>query len=200
MFLKIHNILTKSLTLLAFTTVIFQMEAAQAAITPPPGPAETVILGWDAVPESDIQGYRIYVGAQSQQYSLSYDAGAGTTFPVSQLESGKTYYFAVSAIGSTGLESELSSELVVVVAPKIPSVAEGVGTPSLSGSPGNFAIKMTVTEIGSYVLERSEDLVTWTVVSTTLVTGPGLLEFNDTQAALVSGPPTGKLFYRIGRQ
>ena len=75
-------------------------------------PLQTVTLGWNAVPETDIQGYKVYVGTQSLQYTASYLTGNQLTYPVANLTSGQTYYFAVTAIGYGGLESLYSTELV----------------------------------------------------------------------------------------
>jgi hypothetical protein len=96
------------------------------AIGTPPSTAQTVSLAWDSVPETPIRGYKVYVGTQSQQYTQTFDAGLETTFPVTPLDAGATYYFAVSAIGSTGLESELSDEIAFTTAP--PFVALGIHT------------------------------------------------------------------------
>lgn len=86
------------------------MGTAKAASAP------AVNLGWNAVPEAGIQGYRIYLGTQSNQYTKTYNTGTATTFTVSDLEAGQGYHFAVSAIGSTGLESDLSDEITVTTA------------------------------------------------------------------------------------
>jgi hypothetical protein len=74
------------------------------------------------------------------------------------------------------------------------SLAETSGTPSLTGEPGSIQVGMTVTQSGSYVLERSVDLVTWKVVESTQATQPGWVGFIDSTPA---GPPA-RVFYRIG--
>ncbi len=167
--------------------------------------ADTVNLGWNAVAESGIQGYRVHVGTEQNQFTQSYDAGTGTTFAVSGLETGKAYYFAVSTIGSTGLESELSDEITVtleaplpIIPPIAPQETSIAAAPALSGTPGNMVISMTTATAGTYVLERSTDLANWEVVSETQLAAPGLLEFQDiADPATTPIPP--KMFYRIGR-
>ena len=75
----------------------------------------TVKLSWNAVPETNIQGYRLYVGTASNQYSRLYETGKSLSFAVGELVSGQTYYFAVKAVDSKGLEGERSDELIVPV-------------------------------------------------------------------------------------
>lgn len=115
------------LTLLFIATIgIFSYLTtfAKAATVPP----QTVALAWDAVPETNIQGYKVYVGTQSLQYTTSYLAGNQLTYSVAGLTSGQTYYFAVSAIGSTGLESAYSTELAVTTAVPPVAVADAYST------------------------------------------------------------------------
>lgn len=94
--------------------IALSFESAVAAISAPPSTV-TISLAWNAVPESNIRGYRVFVGTVGNQYSRQYDTGKVTTFPVGDLVSGQTYYFAIKAIGSTGVEGERSDELVVPV-------------------------------------------------------------------------------------
>jgi len=60
-------------------------------------------------------GYRVYFGTASHAYNQSYgsglSAGNQTSYTVSGLQSGQTYYFAVTAIDAAGNESSYSSEV-----------------------------------------------------------------------------------------
>jgi VCBS repeat-containing protein len=115
------------ITLLFITTIgiLFYLTTHAKAATVP---LQTVTLGWNAVPETDIQGYKVYVGTQSLQYTSSYLTGIQLTYSVAGLTSGQTYYFAVSAIGSTGLESAYSTELAVTTAVPPVAVADAYST------------------------------------------------------------------------
>ena len=70
-----------------------------------------VVLVWDSVVGAN--GYRIYYrtgpGSYLQNLEQGLDAGAGTTFAVSGLASGTTYFFAVTAYDAMG-ESDFSNE------------------------------------------------------------------------------------------
>ena len=85
--------------------------------TPPPTPSPstgTVTLTWTANRESDLAGYKIYVGTASGTYSFSgspFTAGKVTSYTVSNLPNGQTYFFAISAYDSAGNESPLSAEV-----------------------------------------------------------------------------------------
>ncbi|MEO5915483.1 MAG: Ig-like domain-containing protein [Luteolibacter sp.] len=76
--------------------------------------------------------------------------------------------------------------------PVIPPPTE-IGIPTLSGHPGAWTVRLDPAMAGDYVLERSEDLIRWEVVTEKKWNEPGPLEFNDSW-----NPPSGRQFYRIG--
>ena len=85
------------------------------APAPPPATARTgtATLSWTAPPAS-ITGYRVYHGTSSRSYSQALGSGAfvdASTYVVTGLQSGRTYYFAVTAIDGTGEESGFSNEV-----------------------------------------------------------------------------------------
>jgi hypothetical protein len=73
--------------------------------------AQSVRLAWDANTESDLAGYVVHYGTASRSYTNSSDVGLVTTTTVSNLLEGVTYYFAVTAYNTSGLESEYSNEV-----------------------------------------------------------------------------------------
>jgi hypothetical protein len=75
----------------------------------------SVTLAWDPVASSLLAGYRLYHGAQSRTYTSVMDVGNVTTNTVPGLASGQTYYFAVTAYDSSGLESDFSNEVSYTV-------------------------------------------------------------------------------------
>ena len=71
----------------------------------------SVTLAWDPSPGSAIAGYRLYEGAASRTYTNVIAAGKVTSNTVSSLVGGATYFFAVTAYDTNGLESDFSSEI-----------------------------------------------------------------------------------------
>lgn len=75
--------------------------------------AQSVTLAWD--PVSGVSGYKVYQGGASRVYTNSINVGAATQQSISPLTAGRTYYFAVTAYNSSGVESDYSSELSYTV-------------------------------------------------------------------------------------
>ncbi len=70
-----------------------------------------VTLAWDPNTEPDLAGYRVHYGTASRSYQAHLDAGLNTTYTVSNLPDGGSYFFAVTAYDSSGNESAYSGEV-----------------------------------------------------------------------------------------
>lgn len=87
----------------------------------------TVAFKWTANTEPNLAGYRLYVGTVPGVYGGYVDVGNTTRFRLGDLIRGMTYYFALTAYNTAGIESELTPELstqIPLVTPVIPQ-AEG---------------------------------------------------------------------------
>ncbi len=73
--------------------------------------AADVGLAWDANPETDIAKYQLSYGTSPGQYTQVKEVGRDTRTLVTNLEAGRTYYFAVSAVNYAGMQSDLSAEV-----------------------------------------------------------------------------------------
>jgi hypothetical protein len=73
--------------------------------------ADPVKLKWDPNPETNLIRYEVHYGSRSGAYTHTIDVGMNTRASVSNLMEGTTYYFAVTAVSSSGLASEPSDEL-----------------------------------------------------------------------------------------
>lgn len=78
-------------------------------------------LSWSApttnsngTPITDLAGYKLYVGNASRSYQQKLDMGKITNYSVANLTDGSTYYFAVTAYNSAGVESPYSTEVTKV--------------------------------------------------------------------------------------
>lgn len=77
--------------------------------------AAQVTLAW-APSVSMVDGYWLYYGTASGTYTARIDVGSVTTYTVTGLTSGQTYYFAVTAYDRTdGRESGTSNEVSAMV-------------------------------------------------------------------------------------
>ena len=86
------------------------------AFGPAPAAAmQSVGLSWDPSPSSDSAGYNVYYGSESGNYTTLISVGNNTNAQITGLRGGVTYYFAVSAYGDSGQESELSNEVSYTV-------------------------------------------------------------------------------------
>jgi hypothetical protein len=77
----------------------------------PTNPPAYVVLGWDASPDPSVNGYRVYYGVGSRQYTNMVIVGNTNTATVQNLVRGQKYYFAATATTSDGLESDFSNEI-----------------------------------------------------------------------------------------
>ncbi len=66
-------------------------------------------LSWGPSISTDVAGYCLYIGTAPGIYSFTVDVGMVTSYTLSNLEVGNTYYFAVRAYDSRGIESDFSN-------------------------------------------------------------------------------------------
>ena len=115
-------------------------------------------LSWNApstnsngTPITDLAGYKLYVGNASRSYQQKLDMGKITNYSVANLTDGSTYYFAVTAYNSAGVESPYSTEVskafpaVVTTHVITASSATGGTVTALSNTRVNAATSGTTT-------------------------------------------------------
>ncbi len=75
--------------------------------------AAQIRLAWDANSEPDLAGYKVYYGTASRSYGTPINVGNVTTYTVTGLTTGQTYYLAVTAYdnASPANESTYSTEV-----------------------------------------------------------------------------------------
>lgn len=71
----------------------------------------TASLTWNPVTSSKLAGYKVYVGTASGRYGPPLDVGNVTSYVVSNLAVGNTYYFVVTSYNTSGGESLPSTEV-----------------------------------------------------------------------------------------
>ncbi len=146
---------------------------------------QTFSLAWNANPEPDIVSYRVHVGTSSRQYSQSFSTTA-PNINISTLPAGPTYFFAVSAVNSAGLESDFSAE-----------ISSGGGTPSgpsVNTTLTTTSIRMTVQTTASSVVafDSSTNLVDWQFFANRTANASGVATLNQARSSALPAQ-----FYRV---
>lgn len=139
-----------------------------------PGPY-SVDLRWDRSPDSSVTGYRVYYGGASGIYTNSLAVGNVTSNKVQGLFVGVTYFFAVTAYGTNGVESLFSNETIFV--PGLPTVHLRMAT--------NRQAVLTVKGLigQTYDILATQTFGTWTVIGSVTLGASGSMDFTDVNAA-----------------
>jgi hypothetical protein len=92
--------------------------------------AADVTLAWDANIEANLSGYKLHYGASSRSYTSSVSVGNVTSYKLTGLNPGQTYFFAATALDTSGAESGYSNEVSYAV-PALPpeTDSDGDGVP-----------------------------------------------------------------------
>jgi hypothetical protein len=109
--------------------------------------AAQATLAWDPNTESDLAGYRVHYGTASGSYTVHTDVHNVTTYTVTGLTAGQTYYFAATAYDASGNESGYSNPVSYAVpgvngAPSAPAVPTGPAS-ALVNSSASFSTSAT---------------------------------------------------------
>ena len=132
----------------------------------------SVSLLWDASTSPGIIGYNLYYGTASHVYTSEVPLNDVTNASLNSLSVGTTYYFAVTAVDSLGLESTYSNEQVFTVASGTPVVQIGI----VNG-------KITLTGFASvgatYNVMASQDLKSWSVIGSVTGATNGAIRYTD---------------------
>jgi len=82
---------------------------------PRPADAQSVSLAWDPSPETNIAGYNVYRSEQAGAFSGLPVNGAAlvqaTTYADHTVQAGRTYYYVVTAVSTSGEESAYSNQV-----------------------------------------------------------------------------------------
>jgi hypothetical protein len=95
-------------------------------------------LTWNPSSSPNIAGYRLLSGTTSGVYSQTNEIGNATSTLVSNLVTGKTYFFVVAAYNTMGIESVPSNEVSYLVPSSSPTptpTAKPTPTPTVKLTP-----------------------------------------------------------------
>jgi hypothetical protein len=115
--------------------------AAAGHLSSPAAEAAEASFSWvgpsslsDGTQSTDLAGYKLYLGNVSGNYYQSVDIGNQTSYTLSDLSEGTTYYFAVTAYDTERTESDFSEE----VSKSIPAAPASYVITATAGSGGAF--------------------------------------------------------------
>jgi hypothetical protein len=94
----------------------------------------------DGTPVTDLAGYKLYYGLTSRTYDFIKTVGNQTTYAISGLEPGRTYYFTVTAYDASGHESSFSDEVSVTVPPMVGQIPMLTLDPLTRGRESRFRV------------------------------------------------------------
>jgi hypothetical protein len=102
--------------------------------------ADQVTLAWDPNTDETVAGYKIYYGNTSHNYPWRIDVGNTTSYTISNLQGGRTYYIAATAYDINDNESDYSNE-VVYAAPNCKySISPARKSVDAHGGPGSVNV------------------------------------------------------------
>jgi hypothetical protein len=118
--------------------------------------AANLTVAWDPNSESDLAGYNFFYGTTSGNYTFSKDVGNTTSYIVTNLVVGETYYFAVKAYDTSNNESDYSKELVYT----LPVPNSTPNTPATPTGPSNGYVQ-TIYSYDTSGSDPDGDLLTY---------------------------------------
>jgi hypothetical protein len=133
-----------------------------------------VTLAWDANPDPNIAGYRVYYGTSSRDYSFYADVGNQTTCTIANLQN-TMYYFAATAYDAGGQQSPYSAE--VVYSPPSCSFSISPASQSFPSSPAVGAVDVSTAAGCNWTVTNNSP--SWVfLTSTSSATGPGTVNYS----------------------
>ena len=113
---------------------------------------QSVTIAWDPSISPDVSSYTIWYGTSSRVYTLSTNVGNVTTATVYGLQEGTTWYFALTATSTSGLDSDFSIEITNAI-----PIESAENTPTISPLPdikirqnGDTNIPFTVWDVETF--------------------------------------------------
>ena len=105
MFHNFHKASGRALWLVCVFAVAFFSISVRAESS------QSVTLEWDASPDADVTGYRLWYGTSAGVHQQSVAVGNTTSATLPNLADAQTYFIVVTAVNAAGLESEPSNEV-----------------------------------------------------------------------------------------
>lgn len=161
-----------------FYGILWSFATLVSSVAAEPNIGARVTLGWDANAE-EVAGYKLHYGFASGDYGESVDAGQSTTYTLNNLTPGVTYFFALTAYNSDGIESDFSNEVTFTAVPAVlsiqnmdPADVPGSGGPTTrvsqmrQAADGYYTFVLSAPAGTALAIHASSDLKTWMLLGT----------------------------------
>lgn len=124
-------------------------------------------LSWNANSESDLSGYKVYYGTSPRTgscppggYPNNVSVGNVTSYILSNLTDGQTYYFSITAYDASSNESCFSSEVSKFIPAPTASVSNVKFTPLIEGKTNISGKDFTITILNA---GTTTQVAQWTI-------------------------------------
>ena len=148
-----------------------------------------VTLAWNASTSSGIAGYKIHYGTSSGNYSTVIDVGNATTYTTSSLQSGLTYYFAITDYDTAGDVSGYSNQVSYTVAQACTNSISPTSQ-SIGSAGGTGTVNVTAASGCSWTAVSNASWIT--ITSNSSGSGNGTLNYS-VSANSTSSSQTGTM-------
>jgi hypothetical protein len=146
---KIHGLRSyPSLLLVLVSTFITLVSLSTTLLFIADAHAAQVMLAWDRNTQSGITGYKVYYGIASGNYTYNQDVGNVTTYTVTGLNSGTTYYFVATDYTASNTESGYSNEVSTTT-----PTAPGTNNPPVAN---NGSLSVNAAQSGNGLLVATD--------------------------------------------
>lgn len=144
-----------------------------------------VTVSWTATTDPTAIGYYVYYGNAPGVYTNKINVNTNTSFTLTGLTSGSTYYFSATSYNGASMESTF--------VPEVSFVVPGVLTITQNPTTAATRIKFPVASSHTYQLQGSSDMKSWTNIwLTPAQTANGWVEYDEPRNSTISGK-----FYRL---
>lgn len=152
--------------------------------------AGTATVQWKPNSETDLQEYRVYSGTASRIYGPPVSVGLATSYTFNNLTGGVTYYFAVTAVDTSGNESGYSAEVSKYIPVSVDTQAPQVDISSPTSS-GSYATTSPSIDLGGSASDNvGVTQVTWSASGGASGTAAGTTNWSVTGISLSAGQNT----------
>ena len=113
---RLRNIFLIGVAVFVGIALAIALGAAFVVLTFGGGTSRDITFAWNASTSPNVSGYIVHYGLSSGIYPNKVFVGNQTSYTLSGLDGGRTYYIAVTALEANGTgESDFSDEVVVEI-------------------------------------------------------------------------------------